>query len=177
MCSFGIAITALSTVFGAVGQYTQYKSQVSAQEASAKYNAQIAAQEAATQQQLAQNEIAKGAADRERLLRSGARHMGEMRSQLGASGFTMDSGSSLSLLGESAEEIQYDANVVSQNAAMAAWQHQVGATRAVNDQNWANFQKQQAKGSRTAQWLGLGGTILGGLGTGLKQYNDLKKTK
>lgn len=177
MCSVAIAVTALSTVVSMVGQYTQTRQQTAAQEAQAKYNAQIAAQEAATQQQLAQNEIAKGSAERNRLIRSGVRKMGETRSQLGASGFEMDSGSPLSLLAESAEEIQYDANIVSQNAAMSAWEHQVGATRAVNDQNWANYQKSQAGGSRTAQWLGLGGSLLGGIGSGLNQYNQLGQTK
>lgn len=177
MCSIGIAVTALSTVAGMAGQYMQYQQQSAAQSAQAEYNAQIAAQEAATQQQLAQNEIAKGSAERNRLIRSGARHMGEMRSQLASNNIEMDSGSALSLLGESAEEIQYDANIVSQNAAMSAWEHQVGATRAVNDQNWANYQKQQAKGSRTAQWLGMGGTLLGGLGAGLNQYSQLGQTR
>lgn len=177
MCGFGIAVTALSTVVGLVGQYVQYQQQAAAQSAQAEYNAQIAAREAAAHQQLAQNEIAKGAAERSRLIRSGARHLGEMRSQMAASGFELDSGSPLSLLGESAEDIQYDANVVSRNAAMAAWEHQVGATRAVNDQNWANYQKRQATGGRTAQWLGLGGTLLGGIGTGLKQYSDLTQTR
>lgn len=177
MCDVGIVITALSTIVGMAGQYAQYQQQSAAAQAQADYNAQIAAQEAATQQQLAQNEIAKGSAERNRLIRSGARHMGEMRSQLAASGFELDSGSALSLLGENAEEIQYDANIVSQNAAMSAWEHQVGATRAVNDQNWANYQKQQAQGSRTAQWLGMGGSLLGGIGTGLKQYSQLGQTK
>lgn len=172
MCDPTLAITAVSTLVGAAGQYAQYKSESAAQQSAAEYNAAIAAQEAATQQQLAQNELAKGEAERTRLLRSGARHQGELRSLMGASGFEMDSGSALSLLGESAEEIQYDANIVGQNAAMAAWSHQVGATRAINDRNWANYQKQQAKSGKGAMWVGIGGTLLGGLGKGLTQYNQ-----
>jgi hypothetical protein len=176
MCAWvGIVISALGTLASMAGQYQQQKSQEKAQRAQAEYNAQIAANEAATQQQLAQNEIAKGAAERNRHIRAGMRQMGEMRSQLGASGFEMDSGSNLSLLGESAEEIQYDANIISQNAAMDAWKHQVGATSAVNEQNWANYQKSQIGSNRTGMLLGMGGTLLSGIGSGLTQYNQIKK--
>ncbi len=100
--------------------------------------------------------------------------MGELRSQLGASGFEMDSGSSLSLLGESAEEIQYDANIVSQNAAMAAWGHQVGATRAANDVSWQNFQKKQAGSGKGALFTSIGGSLLGSLGDGITKFNQTK---
>ena len=158
-----------STVFSMASQYVSYRQESKAQQAAANYNAQIAANEKEVQQKLAQNELARGAAERERVIRAGARHQGEMRSMLGASGFEMDSGSGLSLLGESAEEIQYDANIVSQNAAMAAWQHEAGAVKAGNEQNWQLYQGQQSKGSRTAQWLGMGGSLLGGIGKGISQ--------
>lgn len=174
MCAISVAVTAISTVVGMVGQYMQYKNESKAQQAQADYNAQIAANDAATKQQLAQNEIAKGSAERDRLLRDGARHQGKMRSQLAAGGFEMDSGSSLSLLGESATEIQHDAEIMSHNAAMAAWGHQVGVTQAQNDQAWSKYQGQQAKSGKGAMMIGMGGSLLGGIGKGLNQWNELK---
>ncbi|UQZ90836.1 hypothetical protein C4J81_17125 [Deltaproteobacteria bacterium Smac51] len=159
------------------GQYQQQKVSEAAAKQSAEYNAQVAAADQASQTQLAQNEIAKGAAERNRHMRGGARQMGEMRSQLAASGFEMDSGSGLSLLGESAEEIQYDANIIDQNTNMSAWQYQVGAANAANNQSWANYQKSQAGSGRTSTLIGMGGTLLGGLGQGLGQYNAWQSTK
>lgn len=175
MCSFaiaGMAITALSTVAQMAGQAQQQQQQQKAAEASAAYNAQIAANEAAVQQQLAQNEISKGIADRERQQRDAARKMGEMRANMGASGFEMDSGSNLSLLEESAAEHQYDSNVIMSNARQAAWQHQVGATQAQNQQSYSNWQKANAKQDNT---LGMVGTLLGGIGTGIGMYNEYRK--
>lgn len=167
MCSPVLAVTAIGTAMSMAGQYMQYQQESSAAQASADYNASVAANQAEVNQQLANNALAKGEADRERLLRSGVRHQGEMLSQLGASGFAADSGSALSLLGDSAQEIQYDANIVSHNAGMEAWQHQANANQNLNDQSWFNYQKKTAKGSSTAQWLGMGGSLLGGVASGM----------
>lgn len=170
MCSV-LAVTAFSTIASAAGKFIEYRQETKAAQASADYNAAIAADQARTSRALAQNEIAKGEADRTRLLRSAAREQGEMRSQLGASGFEMDSGSGLSLLAESAQEHQYDANIVSQNAAMSAWQHEADANKALNNQNWFKYQRQQSKGSPLAQALGIGGSILGGIGSAMERLN------
>lgn len=161
MCNPAIAVTAISTAVQMVGQYAQARGQRQANE----YNAKVAANEAATQRQLADNEMAKGAAERNRLLRAGAQHMGEMRSQLGASGFTMDSGSTLSLLEQSAAEIQYDANITSQNAAMNAWQNEYGAVRSTNDSIWARHQ------SKDKSYLfSMGGSLLSGIAGGMDKF-------
>ena len=172
MCSIAIALTAASTVAGMASSYYQYQQQTSAAQAAAEYNSQIAADQARTSQALAQNEYAKGEAERERLLRQGAQHQGEMKSQLAASGFEMDSGSGLSLLADSAQNIQYDAQIVSQNAAMNAWQHQADANKALNEQNWQNFQYRNSKGSRADQLFGMGGSLLGGIATGMHMHNQ-----
>ena len=179
MCDLTIASIALGVVStGAqmMAQQQQQKSAERAARAQADYNNQVAANEMETQRQLAQNELAKGAAERNRLLRAGSQRMGEMRSQLAGSGFEMDSGSSLSLLGDSAAEIQYDANIISQNANMAAWQHQANAVGAQNNAAWSSYQADQAKTSRTAAWLNMGGTLLGGLGAGLGKYDAWKSS-
>jgi hypothetical protein len=177
MCDASLAIAGASAVFGAMGQYAQAKAQGQAQKSAAEYNAAVAAREQATQQQLAQSELAKGEADRTRILREGARKQGELRSLMGASGLAMDSGSNLSLLDESAEEIQYDATLAGRNAATAAWDRQVGAARAANDRAWASYQKQQAGNGRGALWARIGGTLLGDLGNGLYKYNQKKSLR
>ncbi|MDE6734737.1 MAG: hypothetical protein K2J64_04640 [Desulfovibrio sp.] len=177
MTGVGIGLSAISTGIGMVAQNQQAQQQASAQKAAAEYNAQVAANEAATQQELARNEIAKGIDDRERQQRQAARAMGEMRANMGASGFEMDSGSSASLLAESAQEHQYDSQVIMSNANQAAWQHLVSAGAAENQQNWANWEGSNANSGRGAANLAMAGTLLGGIGTGIGQYNAYAQNK
>ena len=177
MTGVGIGLSAISTGIGMVAQNQQAQQQASAQKAAAEYNAQVAANEAATQQELARNEIAKGIDDRERQQRQAARAMGEMRANMGASGFEMDSGSSASLLAESAQEHQYDSQVIMSNANQAAWQHLVSAGAAENQQNWANWEGSNANSGRGAANLAMAGTLLGGIGTGIGQYNAFAQNK
>ena len=172
-----LAVTAVATAASMYAQHQGQKAQEKSANASAAYNAQVAENEAATQQQLAQNEISKGIADRERQQRAAARQMGEMRAGIGASGFEMDTGSMVSLLGESAEEHQYDSNIITQNAAQAAWQHQVARTGALNNQGFANWQGENATSGRAGTYLGMGGTLLSGIAGGIGQYNQLNKVK
>jgi hypothetical protein len=131
----------------------------------------VAANEAQTQRSLAQAEIQKGAEERSRLIRAGLGRQGEMAAGMGASGFALDSGSNLNLLGQSAEEIQQDVSIARQNANMAAWGHMAGATRADNEGAFALYEGKQGK---SASKLGLAGTLLGGLGQGLTGYYAMK---
>ncbi len=164
MCDILTAVVGLlGTAFSAAGQYAQAQQQQEAAESQARYNAAIAADQAKVSQALAQNELAKGEADRERVLRAGAQEMGEQRSQLAASGFTL-SGSNASLLADQATEIQYDANIVTNNAAMAAWQHQADANSAENEVAWQGYKEDQADSGSLALGLSIGGTVLGGIG-------------
>lgn len=172
-----IAVTAVSTAVGMYAQNQAQRTQAQSARAAAEYNAQVAANEAATQQQLARNEIQKGIADRERQQRQAARAMGEMRANMGASGFEMDSGSNESLLAESAQEHQYDSQVIMSNANQAAWQHLVAANSAGNQQSFAQWQGSQADSGRGANGLAMAGTLLGGIGTGIGQYNSYLQNK
>ena len=165
-----IVVSVASTAVSMYAQQQQAQQQQAAQEKMAAYNAQVAANEAATQEQLARNEISKGIADRERQQRDAARKMGEMRANMGASGFEMDSGSNLSLLAESAQEHQYDSNVIMSNANQAAWQHLVGANAAGNQQSFAQWQGANAGSGQGATNLAMTGTLLGGIGKGIGQY-------
>jgi len=170
-----IVVSVATTAVSMYAQQQQAQQQQAAQEKMAAYNAQIAANEAATQEQLARNEISKGIADRERQQRDAARKMGEMRANMGASGFEMDSGSNLSLLAESAQEHQYDSNVIMSNANQAAWQHLVAANSAQNQQGFYNWQGSNAGAGQGATNLAMAGTLLGGIGNGIGIYNNYQK--
>jgi len=170
-----IAVTAISTAASMYAGYQQQQSAEKSAKSAAEYNAQMAENEAATQQALAKNEISKGIADRERQQRQAARAMGDMRANMGASGFEMDSGSNLSLLEESAAEHQYDSAVIMSNAEQSAWQHQVAGLNATNQKSLYDWQKANASSGRGAAYLGMAGTLLGGIGKGIGQYNDWQK--
>lgn len=177
MCEPATILTGVGIGLSAITTGLQAQQQARAQKAAAEYNAQVAANAAATQQELARNEIAKGIDDRERQQRQAARAMGEMRANMGASGFEMDSGSSVSLLAESAQEHQYDSQVIMSNANQAAWQHLVAAGSADNQQNWANWEGSNADSGRGAANLAMAGTLLGGIGTGIGKYNAYAQNK
>lgn len=181
MCDGGvtamIAVTAISTAVSMYVQNQARKSQEKSAKAAAQYNAQVAENEAATQQELAKNEMSKGIADRERQQRQAARAMGEMRANMGASGFEMDSGSNISLLAESAGEHQYDSAVITSNAEQAAWQHQVAALNATNQKSLYDWQYANASSGRGATNLAMTGTLLGGIGSSIGTYNQWQQTQ
>jgi hypothetical protein len=143
----------------------QQQGQAAAQ--AGEYNARVAAYEAQTQRTLAGAEIQKGAEESGRLMRTGRARQGEMAAGMGASGFALDSGSNLGLLGQSAEEIQQDASIVRQNANMAAWGHLAAANRAENEGAFALYSGQQGLANSK---LAMTGTLLGGISKGLGAY-------
>ena len=172
----GIVIGVISTGVQMMAQAEQQRAAQDAAEASATYNAQMAENQAAVERQQAQNEISKGIADRERQQRQAARAMGDMRANMAASGFEMDSGSNLSLLAESAGEHQYDSAIITSNSEQAAWQHEVAALNATNQGSMYNWQQANASSGRAGAQLGMAGTLLGGIGTAIGQYSKLKQS-
>ena len=177
MCEPATIMLAASAALTMISQGMAQRAQKKSTRAAAEWNAQSAANEAAMHQQQANQEIAKGVADRERQQRAAARAMGEMRANMGATGFEMDSGTNLSLLAESAGEHQYDSAVITSNAEQAAWQHQVSAINATNQQSLFDWQKANASSGRNAALVGMGGTLLGGIGAGIGQHNQTKALK
>jgi hypothetical protein len=175
--AISIAVAVIGASVSAYSQHEAQKSQEKSAKASAAYNAQVAENEAATQQELARNEISKGIADRERQQRSAARAMGEMRANMGASGFEMDSGSNESLLAESAAEHQYDSQIIMNNAEQASWQHLVGQTSALNQKSFADYQYANAGSGSGATNLAMAGTLLGGIGSAVGTYGQWVQAK
>jgi K+-sensing histidine kinase KdpD len=173
-----MAIMVASAAMQAMAQHQQAKAQASAARAAGEYNAKVAANEAATQRSLAQAEIQKGIEERNRVLRAGMAKQGELAAGMGASGFTLDQGTNLSLLGQSAEEIQHDASIVTQSSKMDAWNRLAGATRAENEGIFARFSgENQAKQATAGLGLSMAGTILGGVGQGMGGYYNIKNTQ
>lgn len=170
--AIGAGAEGLGGLMQIAGINQQYKEQAAATSAMASYNMQRAQNEMALQRQLSQQELQKGEADKSRQARDAARQMGAMRAAMGAGGFELDSGSNLSLLGESAKEAQYDNYIIGQNAAQSAWQHDLAAANAQTDYNFYNFQKKNAKSGRKASLLDMGTTLLGTVGKGISMYHD-----
>ncbi|SHN66877.1 virion core protein, T7 gp14 family [Desulfovibrio litoralis] len=179
MCSIpiaGLIITLASTAVSTASSIQQGKEQSKAAEAQARYGAEVASQEAATKEQLAKNEISKGIADRERHLRNAGRLQGEATSMLASNGFELDSGSTASMLAESASEAAYDANIITANAENAAWSHRVGATQAQNAQSSYLAQANNSKFNSGNAWLNGGASMLGAIGSGMAMYSQAKPT-
>ena len=174
MCSLalaGVAASLAGTVMGGINQYQQSQAQAEAARRKADFQARAAENEAASQRDLARAEMQKGAAERDRVIWAGLVRQGELASGLGASGFALDSGSSRGLLGQGAEEIQQEASLAGQNAALKAWERRAGAARAENEAALAGF---EAKTQRGNSKLGLASTVLGGLGRGLTGFYRYK---
>ena len=168
-----IAVTAISTAMAMAAQEQQRRMQQNAMNAQAKSQAQALENEKAVKHEQAQNELAKGEVERTRQQREAMRRQGEAVAGMGASGLTLDSGSNLSMLGESMEEAQHDSNIITGNANQAAWRQQVDINGLGNQQAMLSSQTKNA--STGPDWLGLGGTLLGGISGGMKQWNAYKK--
>ena len=167
MCSIsalGLAASLAGSVMGGAAQDQQ------AAAGAAEYQARAAAGEAESRRNLARAEIEKGAEERGRIIRAGLARQGELAAGLGASGFALDQGSHLSLLGQSAEETQHEASLAGQDAALRAWKHQAGAAGSENEGAFARFQAQVRAAQAEKNRLGLAGTILGNLGRGLTGF-------
>lgn len=162
MChpAVALAISLAATAAQTYAGVQQQKAQAKAAQAAADYNSQAAANEAATRQQLAQREMEAAAEQRDRVARAGLAHQGEMKSKMGASGFTLDQGTNLSLLGQSAAEVQQDADKVRQQGQMAAWQHLAAITGLNNQSAYGQW---EAANTKAQSKLAQTGTILGGV--------------
>lgn len=175
--AISIATTVISTAVGMYAQAQAQAAQEKSQKAAAEYNAQMAENQKAQHLQEAQNKAAKGAADIERQQRQAARAMGQKRADMAASGFEMDSGSSLSLLAEDAAEHQYDTAVLASNTEQDIWQSQVAAINATNQKSLADWQYANAGSGRAATGIAMAGTLLGGIGEGIGTYNTWQQNK
>ena len=150
----GLALSAISTVAGMGGQVMSATNQSKSAKAQAEVQMQQARNQQALAEQQAQNEISKGIAEENRSRRQASKQQGELASMLSASGFQMDSGSMLGILTDSAEEAQYDSNIILNNAEQAAWGHLVNANNAGN--SYAAFEAAKANSGVDGLALGNG---------------------
>lgn len=176
MDPFSIAflfVSIAASAMSAMGQYQQARTASKTAQATAEYNAKLAAQEAETARQQSIMEQQKGAVELSNQRRKAQIAMGKMRASMGASGFEMDSGSNLSMLAESAAEHQQDSSVIESNARQAAWANEVAAVRADNSTGYYDWQSATADSGMTGTYLGMGGTLLGGVAKGVGMYSSL----
>lgn len=176
MDPFSIAFLVASiaaSAMSALGQYQQARTAAKTAQATAEYNANLARQEAETARKQAIMEQQKGAVELSNQRRAAQRAMGKMRASMGASGFEMDSGSNLSMLAESAAEHQQDSSVIESNARQAAWAQEVAAVRADNSAGYYDWQSATANNGMTGAYLGMAGTLLGGVAQGVGMYSKL----
>ena len=173
----GLALSAISTVAGMGGTVMSATNQSKSAKAQAEVQMQQAKNQQILAEQQAQNEIAKGIAEENRHRRQASKQQGELASMLSASGFQMDSGSMLGILTDSAEEAQYDSNIILNNAEQAAWGHLVNANNAGN--SYAAFEAAKANSGVDGLALGLnmGSTLLGGAGTMADRYYRYTQSK
>ncbi len=180
MCDMGASLimTGITTALSMAGQAVQASQASSAAKAQAGYQQAALDQQKQVNERQAQDAVQRGIEAKNQHERNAARIMGEQRSALAASGVTLDSGSPLAMLVESAEEAQHDSNTITQNAAREAWGYQVSANNAENEKSLvASSAKNTASQAWTKAAFGMGDSLLGGIGTGMGQHKKWKESQ
>lgn len=157
-----IALVAVSTALSLASQ------QYNAGQQSKYAQAQLEAEAQAEANQQAQMEIQKGITEQEKYLRKARAQQAQNASMIAAGGFEMDSGTNLSMLQDQAEEIQHEANTITQNAEIASWQQMVNASNAASQQSMLRAKKYNSKVDR----LGLDMSMSKSLLSGLSRFNN-----
>ena len=162
MCAVTTAVTALIAAASTAVAMQQQKAQAQAQQKQMEYQAQMLEQDKANARQKAQAALAAGEAEASLLRRDSARKQGELAAAMSASGFALDSGSNLSLLGEAAEESAHKASLLRHETATNAWNLQ---QQGLDAENRAQFERMRAAQTGTNVRYGMAQSLLGGLGS------------
>ena len=154
-----MGISAATALGGAAMQMGAQSQQAAAQRASLDYQRQVAENNARTSELLAEDARERGQQAEEDQRRETARLLGRQRAVLGATGITIDSGSALATLGDTAALGELDALQIRDNAAREAWQFEVQAS---NDQTQAglfDLQSSNVQGMTAAPLLSATGQV------------------
>ena len=162
MCAVTTAVTALIAAASTAVSMQQQQAQAKAQRQQLEYQAQVAEQEKANTQQRAQAALASGEAEASLLRRQKAKNQGDMAANMAASGFAMDSGSNLSLLGEEAEDAAHATSLLRHETATNAWNLQ---QQGVDAENRAQLDRMRAAQVGANARYGATQSLLGGLGS------------
>jgi hypothetical protein len=143
-----------STVISAAAAVQQGQAAKAAGDA----NAQI-------QRRFASDALLRGAAEEQDMRLRTAGFMGEQAAAFGASGAEIESGSSLDILGDTAELGELDALRIRNNAQREAYAHLAGA----------ELSQTEGENARTSSLLSAAGTLIGGAGDVSGKWNIYKK--
>ena len=145
----GLAMSAVSTGAGFLGQMNQQ----AAAGAQAQYMAQMAQRNQQIQTMQADDALARGQVQEDKVRAAGAQRIGTLTANLAAQGTDL-AGSPTDILADARQAGELDAQTVRSNAAREAWGYKVGA---------ANAGAEAAmRGSFSPSYLGAGASLLAG---------------
>jgi len=150
LTAISLAVTAASTGVAVAGGIQQAQ----AARETARTQQKVAAYNVAVQQQQA-------ALEKERIEDRRRQVISAQRAGYGAAGVTAE-GSPLDVMIETAKESGYDAALAAYNAQLEAQRATMGGALA----------QQQARAQERAAYIGAGGSLLSGIGTGITQYRQ-----
>lgn len=148
-----MALTVVGGLFSAASSVMAGQAQARAYEAEAKmaeYNAKMAERQGV-------EALKAGAREEERFRQQARQFQSSQRTAIAASG-TQVSGSALSVLADTAQGIEQDADTIRFNTLKDKWGFDVQRTNFINQ---ANAARTSAKNARTAGWIGGVTSILG----------------
>lgn len=150
-----LALTAASTVMGAIGK----SQEAAAQAGMANYQAQVARNNQRVAEWNAQRALQQGQVDEQNQRFKAAALLGSQRAELASQGGDVDSGSPLDIQADTARAGEYDAQAIRNNAAVKAYGYRVQGANAGAE---AGLDDYKAASTMAALPFGIGSTLLGG---------------
>ena len=161
----GLALSAVGTGVGMIGQMQQ----ASAQKAAADYSAKVAENNAIIAQQNAVRASQAGEQQAAMQQMKTRAAVGAMAAGQGASGVDVGSGSFGSVKESTTKLGMLDALTIRSNAARQAYGYE---TQATNFDNQATIDTATGENAQTAGYIGMGGGLLSGVGNAADRYGN-----
>ncbi|HEY4339992.1 MAG TPA: hypothetical protein VGM97_08610 [Steroidobacteraceae bacterium] len=164
MCSIALALGIGSTVVGAVGQIQEGKATAQAE----KYNSQVAEMNAQLADRQAKDAIERGQQQEQQKRLQTSQLQGKQRAAMAANGVDLSFGSPLDTIVDTAKLGEVDALNIRTNAYREAYDDQV---QGVNYRANATLDRMKGESAEKAGYIGALGTVLGGAGKAIKEFN------
>lgn len=162
-----IAATVGSGIMGTVGALQQGHA---AQQA-ANYNASVQMQNAEQARRNAEIASQSGMANQNIQQLKTRAQMGSIKANQGASGVSMNSGSSVDVLQSAAVIGEMDSLSVRSRATREAYGYEV---QGINAENQATLDKEEGKAAKTASYFNAASTLLGSASSAASKYSSYK---
>jgi hypothetical protein len=150
-----LALTAASTVMGAIGK----SQEAAAQAGMANYQAQVARNNQMVAEWNARRALQQGQVDEQNQRLKSASLLGSQRAALASQGGDVNSGSPLDIQADTARAGEYDAQTIRNNAALKAYGYRVQGANAGAEANLDDF---KAGSAMAALPYSVGSSLLGG---------------